>query len=69
MAHPSVLVGGEATVDPVPGMPGLIETWETWETWETDEPSHRGVEGVERMQLTRDDIDARATLLLGQILD
>lgn len=56
-----VVLGTEAVVDPVDGMEGLIETWET------DEPSTRGIEGAERMQLIRDDIDARVQELLAEL--
>ena len=46
-----VVLGGDATVDPVDGTPV--------ETWDTDEPSTRGIEGPERMRLVRDDIASR----------
>lgn len=57
-----VVLGGEARVEPVPGMRGGIETWET------DEPSERGIEGAERMRLVRDDIDARVRALRDELL-
>lgn len=57
-----VVLGGEARVEPVPGMRGGIETWET------DEPSERGIEGAERMRLVRDDIDARVRALRAELL-
>ena len=56
-----VVLGDEATVEPVEGMAGSIETWHT------DEPSSRGIEGVERMRLVRDDIDARVQALLTEL--
>lgn len=56
-----VVLGTEAVVEPVDGMAGTIETWET------DEPSARGIEGAERMQLVRDDIDARVKKLLAEL--
>lgn len=56
-----IVLGDEATVDPVDGMTGTIETWHT------DEPSTRGLEGVERMRLVRDDIDARVRVLLTEL--
>ena len=56
-----VLVGGEAQVEPAPGMTGSIETWET------DEPSLRGIEGLERMRLVRDDIDRRVQQLAREL--
>jgi protein-tyrosine-phosphatase len=45
-----IVTGGDARVDPLPGMAGRIEVWET------DEPSERGIEGMERMRLVRDDL-------------
>jgi arsenate-mycothiol transferase len=45
-----IVTGGDARVDPLPGMAGHIEVWET------DEPSERGIEGMERMRLVRDDL-------------
>lgn len=56
-----VLIGGEAQVEPVAGMRGTITRWET------DEPSLRGIEGDERMDLVRDDIDARVRALRDQL--
>lgn len=58
-----VVLGDEATVEPVEGMTGAIETWHT------DEPSTRGIEGVERMRLVRDDIDTRVQQLLIELTD
>lgn len=58
----TVILGSEATVEPVPGMRGSIEVWHT------DEPSHRGIDGIERMRLIRDDIQARCQTLLEQLL-
>jgi protein-tyrosine-phosphatase len=52
-----IVIGSEATVDPIPGMRGTIETWETVE------PSDNGIEGPERMRVIRDDIAARVTIL------
>ena len=37
------------------------------ERWDTDEPSLRGIEGSERMDLIRDDIDARVRGLLAEL--
>ncbi|MDO4898817.1 MAG: low molecular weight phosphatase family protein [Rothia sp. (in: high G+C Gram-positive bacteria)] len=37
------------------------------ERWSTDEPSKRGIEGKERMNLIRDDIDARVQKLLAEL--
>ena len=53
-----VVLGEEATIDPVEHMPGTLDTWLP------DEPSHRGIDGIERMRLVRDDIDARVRGLL-----
>ena len=58
-----VVLGTEARVEPVDGMRVPIETWET------DEPSLRGIEGAERMDLIREDIDARVRALLAQLRD
>ncbi|GAB2600875.1 low molecular weight phosphatase family protein [Kocuria arenosa] len=58
-----VVLGDEATVEPVEGMAGSIETWHT------DEPSTRGIEGAERMRLVRDDIDARVRQLFTELTD
>lgn len=57
-----VVLGGEAQVDPVPGMRGTITTWHT------DEPSERGIQGEERMRLVRDDVDARVAQLLEELV-
>ncbi len=37
------------------------------ERWNTVEPSHEGIEGAERMNLIRDDIDARVRALLAEL--
>lgn len=37
------------------------------ERWDTDEPSLRGIDGAERMDLIRDDIDARVRGLLTEL--
>ncbi|WP_298455719.1 low molecular weight phosphatase family protein [uncultured Cellulomonas sp.] len=54
-----VVLGREATVDPVPGT--------RIEVWDTDEPSERGIDGIERMRLVRDDIDARVDRLATEL--
>lgn len=54
-----ITLGGEAVVDPVPG----IEI----RNWDTDEPSARGIEGMERMRLVRDDIRGRVEALVEEI--
>lgn len=56
-----VVIGDEAVVEPVKGMKGSIETWTV------DEPSQRGIEGDERMDLLRDELDARVAQLLAEI--
>lgn len=56
-----VVIGGEATVEHVEGMRG------TTETWLTDEPSRRGIEGDERMDLVRDELDARVAALVDEL--
>ena len=56
-----VVLGREAYVEPVAGMRGTIEIWDT------DEPSLRGITGAERMDLVRDDIDARVRSLLTEL--
>ncbi len=56
-----VVLGGEAHIEPVPGMRGRIETWETVE------PSRDGIVGMERMRLVRDDIAARVDALLAEV--
>lgn len=58
-----IVLGDEATVEPVVGMAGTIQTWRT------DEPSTRGIEGLERMRLVRDDVDARVRTLLTDLTD
>ncbi len=54
-----ITLGGEAVVDPVPG----IEI----RNWDTDEPSRRGIEGMERMRLVRDDINSRVIALAKEL--
>ncbi|MEI2774661.1 MAG: arsenite efflux transporter metallochaperone ArsD [Tetrasphaera sp.] len=56
-----VVLGSEASVEPVAGMRARIETWET------DEPSTRGIEGMERMRLVRQDIAARVGALYAEL--
>ncbi len=56
-----VVLGSEATVEPVTGMVGTIETWDT------DEPSTRGIGGMERMRLVRDDIAVRVEALFTEL--
>lgn len=56
-----VVLGSEATVEPVPGMRARVETWET------DEPSARGIDGIERMRLVRDDIRERVRALRSEL--
>ncbi|WP_250258422.1 low molecular weight phosphatase family protein [Dermabacter sp. Marseille-Q3180] len=60
-ADRTVIVGGDAQVEPIEGMRGTIEKWEI------DEPSLRGIEGEERMTLIRDDIDRRVRALLAEL--
>lgn len=57
-----IVTGGDARVDPLPGMRGKIEVWET------DEPSERGIEGMERMRLVRDDLQRRVYDLAVELL-
>ncbi|GGM09844.1 putative arsenate reductase [Nakamurella endophytica] len=54
-----VVLGREATVDPVDGTPV--------EVWDTDEPSERGIDGLERMRLVRDDIAHRVDQLAARL--
>lgn len=56
-----VVLGSEATVDPIEGMAGSIEVWST------DEPSARGIDGIERMRLIRDDIADRIDALIAEL--
>lgn len=56
-----VVIGGEAHVEPVEGMNASVETWQTVE------PSEQGIEGAERMNLIRDDIDARCRELVNTL--
>lgn len=56
-----VVLGTEAAVEPVDGMRASVETWET------DEPSLRGIEGGPRMDLIREDIDARVRALAEEL--
>lgn len=58
-----VIVVGGADVRPVEGMAATIERWEV------DEPSKRGIRGDERMDLIRDDIDARVRELTAELSD
>ena len=53
-----IAIGNEAHLEPVDGMHATIETWHT------GEPSERGIEGAERMNLIRDDIEARCRELI-----
>ena len=55
-----VILGADAQVEPVEGLRGTIERWDT------GEPSLRGIEGAERMDLIRDDIDARVGALASE---
>ena len=55
-----VILGADAQVEPVEGLGGTIERWDT------GEPSLRGIEGAERMDLIRDDIDARVGALASE---
>ena len=57
-----IVTGGDARVDPLPGMVGQIEVWET------HEPSERGIEGMERMRLVRDDLQRRVRDLAAALL-
>lgn len=56
-----VVLGSEATVDPIEGMAGSIEVWST------DEPSARGIDGIDRMRLIRDDIADRVDALIAEL--
>ncbi|WP_296136867.1 low molecular weight phosphatase family protein [uncultured Tessaracoccus sp.] len=56
-----VVLGTAARVEPVEGMRAPIEVWDT------DEPSLRGITGRARMDLVRDDIDARVRQLLAEL--
>lgn len=56
-----IILGNEATIDPVEGASAPVTTWDT------DEPSTRGIEGMERMRLIRDDIDSRVRALLAEL--
>ena len=56
-----VILGADAQVEPVEGMKATIERWET------DEPSLRGIEGATRMNIIRDDIDARVGALASEL--
>lgn len=57
-----VVIGEEAQLDLPDDARG------TMERWVTDEPSSRGIEGMERMQLVRDDIDAKVRGLIADVL-
>lgn len=54
-----VTVGGEAVVDPIPGVEIRV--------WDVDEPSLRGVGGEKRMRLVRDDISGRVRALVAEL--
>ena len=56
-----VIIGAEAVLEPE-------ALGDRVERWETDEPSLRGIGGAERMDLIRDDLDARVAVLLGELL-
>lgn len=56
-----VVIGQEATVEPVGGMKAEVVVWQV------DEPSERGIEGVERMRLVRDDINKQVLALALEI--
>ena len=56
-----VILGVDAQIEPVEGMKATIERWET------DEPSLRGIEGTARMNIIRDDIDARVGALASEL--
>lgn len=56
-----VIVVGGADVRPVEGMKADIERWDV------DEPAKRGIGGDERMDLIRDDIDARVRGLADEL--
>ncbi|SNS93164.1 arsenate-mycothiol transferase [Micrococcales bacterium KH10] len=58
-----VVIGDEATVEPVPEMSGTIETWDI------DEPSLRGVEGEERMRQIRDQLAEKVQRLAAHLLN
>ncbi|MDI3329276.1 MAG: low molecular weight phosphatase family protein [Micrococcus sp.] len=55
------VVVGTADLRPVESMHGALEVWDT------DEPSVRGIDGAERMDLIRDDINARVATLLDEL--
>ncbi|GAA1366041.1 hypothetical protein GCM10009596_30890 [Arthrobacter rhombi] len=55
-----ITLGREAELEPIPG--ALMRSWDI------DEPSTRGIDGMERMRLVRDDIRARTTCLLGELI-
>ena len=59
-----VIIGAEAVLEPA----ALAAVGNRLERWETDEPSLRGIGGAERMNLIRDDLDARVAALLGGLL-
>lgn len=52
-----VILGDQATVEPIPGMKSGIETWLTVE------PAEQGIYGAERAAMVRDDIYARVKKL------
>ena len=57
-----IVIGGEAHVEPVEGMNAGMETWQTVE------PSEQGIACAERMNLIRDDIDARCRELVNTLV-
>lgn len=57
-----IVTGGDARVDPLPGMVGHIDVWET------DEPSERGIQGMERMRLVRGDLQRHVYDLAVELL-
>lgn len=61
LADHVVVIGEEATVEPVEGMKTDVIVWHV------DEPSERGIEGIERMRLVRDDINRQVLALALEI--
>ena len=61
LADHVVVIGEEATVEPVDGMKSDVVVWHV------DEPSERGIDGIERMRLVRDDINRQVLGLALQI--
>ncbi|WP_295624287.1 low molecular weight phosphatase family protein [uncultured Corynebacterium sp.] len=56
-----VIVVGGAEIPVVDGMRAQLERWDV------DEPNLRGIDGEQRMDLIRDDIDARVRKLLDEL--